>query len=142
MKTTPSTGRFAQLRSIFDPLFIGIDEFGQPVFLPIIFRNLLGAAEPGGGKSTLLNLMVGQAGLSPDCRLVLLDGKQVELGQWRECADVFVGPDIRHAIETLLRLQRVMDNRYEHLVRLGRRKIGPGDEFAPILVAIDEMAYF
>jgi S-DNA-T family DNA segregation ATPase FtsK/SpoIIIE len=68
--------------SIFDPVYLGIDEFGHPVRVPLIYRNLLIGGEPGGGKSTLLNLIVAHAALSPDCRLVLFDGKQVELGQW------------------------------------------------------------
>ena len=123
-------------------MYIGIDEFGQPVYVSMIFRNLLAGSEPGGGKSTLLNLIVAHAALSPDCRLVLLDGKQVELGQWEACADVFVGPDIDHALATLRRLQTVMNNRYAYLHSQGRRKITRRDAFSPILVTIDELAYF
>src|SRR5262245_24284458 len=115
--------RFAPIRlSIFDPLFIGVDEFGLPVYLPMMFRNLLGGAEPGGGKSNLLNLVVAQAALDPTCRLVLLDGKLVELGQWRACADVFVGPDIRHALQTLRRVQIVINNRCASMFVNGQRK--------------------
>jgi S-DNA-T family DNA segregation ATPase FtsK/SpoIIIE len=72
--------------SIFDPVFIGIDEFGHPVYVPLIERNMLLGGEPGAGKSSLLNLLVAHAALSLDCDLVLLDGKQVELGQWAEVA--------------------------------------------------------
>jgi hypothetical protein len=43
---------------------------------------------------------------------VLFDGKRVELGLFKPVADEFVGPDLNHAIVTLRRLQRVMDNRY------------------------------
>ncbi len=50
-------------------------------------------------------------------RLVLFDGKQVELGMWDHIADEFVGPDLDHALITLKRLQRVMDNRYAWLRR-------------------------
>lgn len=128
--------------SIFDPIYIGVDEFGAPVYLPLMFRNLLVGSEPGGGKSTLLNLIVAHAALSVDCRLCLLDGKQVELGQWEDCADVFVGPDIHHALDTLRRLQTVMNNRYAYLRSEGRRKIARDDTFSPILCACDEIAYF
>ncbi len=31
-------------------------------------------------------------------KLILVDGKRVELGPWRDCADVFVGPSIDDAI--------------------------------------------
>ena len=128
--------------SIFDPVFIGVDMFGLPVRVKMIYRNKLVGGDPGAGKSALLNTIVAHAALSLDCRLCLLDGKQVELGQWKDCADVFVGPDIGHALATLRRLQTVMDNRYTFLLAHGRRKIVPGDAFLPILVAVDEIAYF
>jgi len=128
--------------SVFDPMYIGIDEFGHPVYLPMIYRNILIGGEPGAGKSSLLLNVVAHVGLSPGCRLVLLDGKRVELGQWKGCADVFVGPDITRAIATLRRLQTVIDNRSEYLELRGRRKTHPGDAFSPILLAIDEIAYF
>src|SRR5262245_47943939 len=101
--------------SIFDPVYVGIDEHGKPVYLPIIFRNLLVGGEPGSGKSSLLSNFVAHAALSTDCRLCFIDGKQVELGLWEDVADVFVGPHQAHAIATLRRLQTVMDNRYRFL---------------------------
>ncbi|MEV5694196.1 FtsK/SpoIIIE domain-containing protein [Micromonospora globbae] len=128
--------------SIFDPVFLGIDEFGQAVYLPMIYRNILIGGEPGAGKSSLLNTIVGHAALCPDVRLCLLDGKQVELGLWEDACDVFVGPDLAHAIRTLRRVQTVMDNRYTFLRARRRRKIGPNDVFGQILVACDEIAYF
>src|SRR3954449_7589758 len=102
--------------SIFDPVHVGIDEFGHPVRVPLIYRNMLIGGEPGSGKSALLNAVVAHAALSLDCRLVLLDGKQGELGQWRKCADAFIGPDIKRALSLLLRLQTMMDNRYQFLL--------------------------
>ncbi|MEH1056163.1 FtsK/SpoIIIE domain-containing protein [Micromonospora sp. CPCC 206171] len=128
--------------SIFDPVFLGIDEFGQAVYLPMIYRNILIGGEPGAGKSSLLNTIVGHAALCPDVRLCLLDGKQVELGLWEDACDVFVGPDLNHANRTLRRVQTVMDNRYTFLKARRRRKIGPNDLFGQILVACDEIAYF
>src|SRR5437899_998734 len=87
--------------SIFDPVFIGIDEFGHPVHVPLMYRNMLVGGEPGSGKSVLLNLIAAHGALDPGCGLVLLDGKWVELGQWRACADVFVGPNIAQASNVL-----------------------------------------
>ena len=128
--------------SMFDPVYLGIDEAGEPVYLPMMYNNLLVGGIPGSGKSVTLSLIIAHAGLSVDCRLCLIDGKQVELGLWREAADVFVGPDIDHAITTLRRLQTVMDNRYAYLLANQRRKIERGDGMNAILLAIDEIAYF
>jgi S-DNA-T family DNA segregation ATPase FtsK/SpoIIIE len=128
--------------SIFDPVHIGIDEFGQSKRVPLIERNMLIGGDPGSGKSGLLNAIVAHAALSLDCKLVLLDGKRVELGQWKKCAELFVGPDIAAALSLLKRLQKMMDNRYDYLEECERRKIIPGDVFLAYLVAIDEIAYF
>ena len=74
--------------------------------------------------------------------MVLFDGKQVELGMWDNIADEFVGPDLHHAIITLLRLQKVMDNRYAWLRAHRRRKIEPGDGLSVITSIFDEIALF
>lgn len=128
--------------SIFDPVYVGMDEFGDPVYLPLIYRNMLVGGEPGGGKSSLLSTLIAHVALCTDARLCLLDGKQVELGLWSECADVFVGPDIDHAIGTLRRLQVVMDNRYRWLLGRRERKITRGHDLSAVVVAVDEIAYF
>ncbi|WP_106126900.1 FtsK/SpoIIIE domain-containing protein [Pseudosporangium ferrugineum] len=128
--------------SIFDSVHVGIDEFGLPVRVPLIWRNLLIGGEPGAGKSALLNVLVAYAALCLDCRLILLDGKQVELGQWRKCADAFVGPHIVKALALLSRIQTMMDNRYAYLLDCERRKITPQDVFTAYVVAIDEIAYY
>src|SRR5262245_10039263 len=102
--------------SIWRPVHLGIDESGQPVRLDLAERMVLLAGEPGAGKSGALNLIVGHAALSKDCRLVLVDGKQVELGAWRTCADEFVGPDIDRANKILTGLRQEMNERYDALL--------------------------
>ena len=140
----PSTGSIpvGPMLSMYDPIHIGVDEFGQPVALRLIYRNLLAAGEPGGGKSGLLNTLAAHVALSVNSRMVLFDGKQVELGMWDDIADEFVGPDLNHAIITLLRLQKVMDNRYSWLRAQRRRKIEPGDGLSVITSIFDEIALF
>jgi S-DNA-T family DNA segregation ATPase FtsK/SpoIIIE len=128
--------------SMYDPIFIGSDEFGEAVYITLIYRNLLAAGEPGGGKSGLLNILCAHAALSVNTRLVLFDGKQVELGMWDGIADEFIGPDLAHAITTLKRLQKVMDNRYTWLRAHRRRKIEPGDGISVITIFFDEMALY
>ncbi|HEY0699061.1 MAG TPA: FtsK/SpoIIIE domain-containing protein [Micromonospora sp.] len=128
--------------SMFDPIFIGIDEFGQPVYITLAYRNLLAGGEPGGGKSGLLNTIAAHAALSVNSRLVLLDGKLVELGQWEDVADAFVGPDITAALTVLRRLQTVMNNRYTWLRAHGRRKVVDTDNLSIITVLVDEIAFY
>jgi S-DNA-T family DNA segregation ATPase FtsK/SpoIIIE len=128
--------------SIWQPVQLGIDERGAPVRVGLGERNLLAAGEPGAGKSVGLNLIVAHAALSLDCRLILIDGKQVELGLWRSCADAFIGPSITEAIELLKQLQKVMDTRYGELLDTGRRKITPACGHPVVLVVFDELAYF
>jgi S-DNA-T family DNA segregation ATPase FtsK/SpoIIIE len=128
--------------SITDPVFLGIDENGAPVYIDLPYRNLLGAGEPGGGKSVLLNNIVGHAALCPDVRLVLVDGKEVELGMWREVADVFVGKDHKRANTILAELQSQMDTRYDWLAANRRRKIVTTDGIPFVLLVIDEIAFF
>jgi DNA segregation ATPase FtsK/SpoIIIE, S-DNA-T family len=128
--------------SIWLPVQLGIDERGAPVRVGLGERNLLAAGEPGAGKSVGLNLIVAHAALSLDCRLILIDGKQVELGLWRSCADAFIGPSITEAIGLLKQLQEVMDTRYGELLDTGRRKITPACGHPVLLVVFDELAYF
>jgi len=138
----PGTYPVGPALSMYDPIYLGIDEFGEPVYVRIIYRNLLAAGEPGGGKSGLLNTITAHAALSVNTRLVLFDGKQVELGMWDDIADEFVGPDLDHAIITLLRLQKVMDNRYTWLRAHRRRKIEPRDGLSVITSIFDEIALY
>ena len=138
----PVTYPVAPLLSMFDPVYVGVDEFGEPTYIKIIYRNLLAGGEPGGGKSGLLNTLTAHAALSVGTRLVLFDGKQVELGMWDDIADEFVGPDLDHAIITLKRLQKVMDNRYTWLRAHRRRKVEPSDGMTVIVVVCDEIALY
>ena len=140
----PSTGSIpvGPMLSMYDPIHIGGDEFGQPAAIRLIYRNLLAAGEPGGGKSGLLNTLAAHVALSVNSRMVLFDGKQVELGMWDDIADEFVGPDLDHAIITLLRLQKVMDNRYSWLRAQRRRKIEPCDGLSVVTSIFDEIALF
>ena len=132
----------APVLSMFDPVHVGADEFGATVHMKVIYKNLLAAGEPGGGKSGLMNALTAHAALSARSRLVLFDGKQVELGMWDEIADEFVGPDLAHAIITLKRLQKVMNNRYAWLHACRRRQIGPADGITVITSVFDEIALY
>ena len=99
--------------SIWKPIHLGTDELGHRVEVTLAERNMLIGGEPGGGKSVALQLIVAHGALSADCRLILVDGKRVELGLWRDCAERFIGPSIDDAIDTLRWLQDQIDERTE-----------------------------
>ena len=139
--TTPAAVPVFPL-SIFAPVHIGVDEFGEHVHVELAERNLLIGGEPGGGKSSAINLITAHGALSGDCRLILIDGNQVELGLWRDCADRFVGPSMDDALDAFTGPADLMNGRYD--TAGGRR---PAEDHrchgeAVYLVIIDEYAYF
>ncbi len=128
--------------SMFDPVHLGRDEYGAHVHVNLAERNMLLGGEPGAGKSSGLNLITAHGALSYDCKLILVDGKQVELGPWRHCADKFIGPSITDALDCARWLQQIMNARYDALLAAGLRKITPDSGEPVYLVVIDEYAYF
>jgi DNA segregation ATPase FtsK/SpoIIIE, S-DNA-T family len=128
--------------SIFDPVHLGIDEYGEHVHVNLAERNMLLGGEPGGGKSNALNLITAHGALSADCKLILIDGKQVELGAWRHCADLFIGPSIADAIAAFEDFQQTMNARYDKLLANGARKITRESGESVYLILIDEYAYY
>ena len=128
--------------SMFDPVHLGRDEYGAHVHVNLAERNMLLGGEPGAGKSSGLNLITAHGALSHDCKLILVDGKQVELGLWRACADMFIGPSIKDAIEAFTTFQQIMNARYDDLTAAGRRKITRESGECVYLIVIDEYAYF
>ena len=128
--------------SMFNPVHLGVDELGEQVHVNLAERNLLIGGEPGGGKSSALNLITAHGALSADCRLVLVDGNQVQLGPWRHSADMFIGPSLKDAIDAFTEFQQIMNRRYTRLLATGRRKIERGDGEDVYLVVIDEYAYY
>ena len=123
-------------------MHLGTDELGRRVEVTLAERNMLVGGEPGGGKSVALQLIVAHGALSPDCRLILVDGKRVELGLWRDCAERFIGPIIDDAIDTLHWLQAQIDERTGWLLDHKMRKITPGLGWPVYLMPIDEVAYY
>ena len=105
-------------------------------------HNVLFGAEPGGGKSVALSVLVAAFALDPTVTLWLFDGKLVELAPWLDCAKRFVGPDIELAISVLEELRCEMDERYRDLLARKARKVTPGDGLGLHVVVIDELALY
>jgi DNA segregation ATPase FtsK/SpoIIIE, S-DNA-T family len=128
--------------SIWQPIHLGTDETGVQVNASLAERNMLIGGEPGGGKSVALQLIVAHGALSADCKLILIDGKRVELGLWADCAEKFVGPSIDDAIDVMHGLQNLIDERTDILLQMKKRKVTPNLGWPFYLVPIDEVAYF
>jgi S-DNA-T family DNA segregation ATPase FtsK/SpoIIIE len=129
--------------SIFDPIYLGVDENGRHVYLDLSSgRAILTGGEPRAGKSVFVQNILGHAALCTDARLVLLDGKLVELGLWRQVADVFVGANLDDANAVMHWLQREIDNRLTALGDRRERKIVRSHGVELILAIIDEIALY
>jgi S-DNA-T family DNA segregation ATPase FtsK/SpoIIIE len=129
--------------SAFDPFHVAMDELGRQVFIDFNDRpGIVVAGEPGSGKSSIVNLVTGHGALSRDCKLVLIDGKLVELGPWEDCAELFVGPSLKDATAAFEMMQQVIDERLKVLRKAGRRKVTKADGLDAWLVVIDEFALF
>jgi hypothetical protein len=126
----------------WDAIPVGVDEEGTVVPLSLPEHNVLFGAEPGGGKSAALSVLVAALALDPTVDLWLFDGKLVELAPWRASARSFVGPDVERAIDALEVVRAEMDARYEALLARGVRKVGRGDGMALQVVVIDELALY
>jgi len=60
---------------------------------------------------------------------------------WRACADNFIGPSIKDAIQAFEHFQGIMNDRYKKLLATGRRKIARDSGDDVYLIPIDEYAY-
>jgi len=124
------------------PIPVGVDEEGEIVTLSLPEHNVLFGAEPGGGKSVALSVLVAAFALDPTVTLWLFDGKLVELAPWLDCARRFVGPDIELATSSLEQIRLEMDERYRYLLDRKVRKVTPGDGLGLHVVVIDELALY
>ena len=128
--------------SLWEPIPLGVDEYGEPVSIALAERNVLIGGEPGAGKSAALSMLVATAALDPAARVWLLDGKLVELAAWAPVAERLAGPNGEQAIELLRDVREEMETRYRELLARGLRKV-PREEGLPLhLVVCDELAFY
>jgi hypothetical protein len=132
----------AESASLWEPIPVGVDEYGEAVSIRLEERNVLVGGEPGAGKSAAISLLVAAAALDPSARLWLLDGKLVELAAWAPAAERLAGPDGEQAIEVLRDVRREMEARYRELLARGLRKVPRENAFSLHLVVCDELAFY
>ena len=128
--------------SLWDPVPIGVDEYGRTVEIGLVERNALIGGEPGAGKSVAVSTLVAAGALDRDACVWLLDGKLVELAVWAPLAERLVGPDGEQAIAALRELQQVMEDRYRELLARGLRKVRREEGLPLHLVVCDELAFY
>jgi hypothetical protein len=132
----------AGLCSLWQPVPVGVDEDGHWVQITLPERHVLLGGESGAGKSGGLALLLAAAALDPTVRLVLLDGKLVELACWAGVADRSVGPDVAEAVAVLAEVQAELDRRLLALLANRRRKLTPTLGLPLLVVVIDELALY
>jgi hypothetical protein len=128
--------------SLWQPVPVGVDEDGQWVTIALPERNVLLGGEPGAGKSGAMALLLAAAALDPTVKLILFDGKLVELACWAGIADRNVGPDLHEAVEVLAEVQQELDRRLLALLANRRRKITPALGLPLLVVVVDELAFY
>src|SRR4051794_5253234 len=109
---------------------IGKDIAGRPVFLDISTTpHLLIAGATGAGKSSAINCIISSLLMrsTPDqVRLILIDPKQVEMGQYNRLPHLLTQPvtNPRKAANALGWAVKEMERRYDLLFEVGFRDIG------------------
>src|SRR5215218_6880083 len=131
-----------EVASLWDPIPLGVDEYGGLVSITLAERNVLIGGEPGAGKSAALSMLVATAALDPTARVWLLDGKLVELAAWAPVAERLAGPDSEEALALLRHVRGEMEARYRELLARGRRKVQREDGLPLHLVVCDELAFY
>jgi hypothetical protein len=128
--------------SLWLPVPVGVDEDGHWVQIALPERNVLLGGEPGAGKSGAMALLLAAAALDPSVRLVLFDGKLVELACWAGVADRSVGAGLAEAVEVLAEVQAELDRRLLVLLANRRRKLTPTLGLPLLVVVVDELAFY
>jgi hypothetical protein len=128
--------------SLWQPIPVGVDEDGHWVTVTLPERHVLLGGESGAGKSGGLALLLAAAALDPSVKLVLFDGKLVELACWAGVADRSVGPDLHEAVAVLGEVQAELDRRLVTLLANRRRKLSRTLGVPLLLVVVDELAFY
>lgn len=128
--------------NLWETLPLGYGENGDAVWVGLAEHHVLIGGEPGAGKSNALSLVVAAAAGDPQVELWLFDGKLVELAQWKDLAERFVGADVAEATAALSELRTDMEARYQLLLDRKLRKVSPTLGLGLVVVVIDELALY
>jgi len=122
-------GSQKEIKKMELPSFLGRDIFGEPVTFDVAdMPHLLMAGATGAGKSVGINsiiLSILMTRSPEECKLILVDPKQVELSFYRGIPHLIspVVSDMKKVPFILDWLVRKMEERYDLLARIGVRDI-------------------
>jgi hypothetical protein len=140
----PRTGKDVTARplSMWDPVYLGRDLYGDPVYITLAYRNLLLGGLPDAGKSNGVAQVLGHAALCSDVALWLFDGKETDLAFWEPLADRVIGHSLDDALDAVAALQELLDGRLGSVKAAGLEKINRESRHGFVLVVVDELALY
>lgn len=126
------------------PLLLGETNEGQPLWMDMSKNpHLLVAGSTGSGKSVFLHTLIANSLKRNDILLYLIDTKMVEFNNYfgKNTNVVSIDSDPEMAIRSLMKLNNLMNLRYEHMAKVGIKSIEDCPNiFSKILIIIDESA--
>ncbi|MEU1221346.1 FtsK/SpoIIIE domain-containing protein [Streptomyces microflavus] len=130
-----------------EPAALGMDAFGQPVLISLLYNHVLIGGASDNGKSSLQSVLIAYTAACEDAEALLIDLKPgaVELGPWRDCARAFAETPTE-ALALLRYVWAEVERRGQYLADLGKKlgrpvkKWVPGEHGPAWFVFIDELA--
>jgi hypothetical protein len=134
LKESRSTVATAERTDWAQPVRIGVNSRGEPVWYSTFEHNGLVAGTPGSGKTSLTRIPLSHFLLDPDADAFILDGKG-SLKDYGECRDLcrtyIAGTDDNAVSDTLAMLDRVLTE--------VRWRNAQGGEYPGVLVLLEEL---
>ncbi|MER6230962.1 FtsK/SpoIIIE domain-containing protein [Streptomyces sp. NPDC001616] len=128
-------------RTCLEPAALGVDAFGQPVLIPLLYNHTLIGGATDNGKSGVQSVLIAYAVACEDAEALLIDMKPgaVEFGPWRDSALALADTPSR-AMQLLKMVWSEVERRGALLSDLGEKKWIPGKHGPAWFVFIDELA--
>jgi S-DNA-T family DNA segregation ATPase FtsK/SpoIIIE len=126
--------------TITDPIDLGPFEDATPCRVLFLRRHVLFGGATGAGKSSGLNVLMGNLAACQDVVIWAIDLKKgMELGPWAPCIDrLATTPDeARHLLADAV---KILEARAAHLADQGHRVWQPTPETPALVIVIDEYA--
>ena len=137
---TPSRGLARQPTTITEPIDLGPFEDAAPCRVLFLRRHILFGGATGAGKSSGLNVLIGNLAACRDVVIWAIDLKKgMELGPWVSCIDrLATTPDEARAL--LADAVKVLEARAALLAERGQRVWEPTPDMPALVIIIDEYA--